>query len=135
MAYPRHALWVEWEIRCRARALRWSRFAEIAAMLRQQAGRNEPVALWSFEGYHAYATEAVSDASIYWQDSAHFNTEFGNVMLDEMFGVKPALIGKNLSAAGVSVANLEREERNERTAYLAAHPDFHATLQSVTGQK
>lgn len=135
VVYPRHALWAEWQYRCQVRSSRWQQLAEIAAMIKQQAGKNGQIALWSFEGYHAFATEAVSDASIYWQDPAHFNTEFGNVMLDEMFGLEPARIGKNLSAANVAVAALFDQERDERAAFLASHPDFSEQLRAITGKQ
>ncbi len=121
VVYPRHALSFEQEYQCGVRQERWDALTQIAAMAEQEAPGLAQV--WDFEGYHDIGTEPISEAAgRYWQDPAHFNSEFGNLMLDEMFGLKPPAAGICLTQA--NVAARAQAERTARDAYLGAHPAF-----------
>ncbi len=128
MVYPRHALSFEQEYQCGRRQARWDELRQIVATVEQEAGAMAEV--WDFEGYHAIGTEAISDGvAKYWQDPTHFNYEFGNVMLDDAFSVKPAVLGERLTLANLP-ARAERELVERRT-YLEGHPEFLAQLASL----
>lgn len=128
MVYPRHALSFEQEYQCGKRQARWDELRQIVAMVEQEAGAMAEV--WDFEGYHAIGAEPISDSvAKYWQDPTHFNYEFGNVMLDEAFAVKPAVLGDRLTLANLP-ARAERELVERRT-YLERHPEFLPQLASL----
>ena len=95
-----------------------------------EAMRSDRITLWDFEGYHQVGTERITDdAGVYWQDPAHFNYEMGNIMLNEMFGIKPPQLGVRLTPSSISL--LEIAERAERAEYLDSHPEFLARLQDL----
>lgn len=131
VVYPRHSLMFEQEYQCGTRQARWDAIAQIVSIV--EAKKSSLVEVWDFEGYHAIGTEIISDApGVNWQDSAHFNTEFGNIMLDEMFAIKPPAFGVQLTSANlVARAN---EERKARAAYLGRHPEFLQQLESMLPQ-
>lgn len=126
--YPRHALSFEREYQCGTRQARWVAIAQIISMV--EAEKNSLVEVWDFEGYHAIGTEPISNApSLNWQDPKHFNTEFGNIMLDEMFAIKPPRFGMHLTSANLLArANTEIQTRR---AYLDSHPEFLQQLKSL----
>lgn len=126
--YPSHALSFEQAYQCGTRQMRWNVLKQIAALVEREGdGRVE---VWDFEGYHPVGTETISDApSIYWQDPEHFNYEMGNMMLDEMFGLKPPQLGVKLTSSNIAArANVEQQARSE---YLNAHPEFLPQLQKL----
>ncbi len=131
VVYPRHSLTFEQEYQCGTRQARWDALAQIVSVV--EAEKNSLVEVWDFEGYHAIGTETISDApGVYWQDNAHFNTEFGNIMLDEMFAIKPPEFGERLSSA--NLRDREARELKERAAYLSEHPEFLRQLESLLSQ-
>ena len=126
--YPRHALAVEQEYQCGERQQRWDILAQILAMVEQEG--HGYVELWDFDGYHAIGTEWISDApGIYWQDIAHFNPAFGNVILDEMFSLAPRRFGARITTENLAVH--ATEERKAREAYIKEHPEFLAQLKAL----
>lgn len=126
--YPRHALSLEQQYQCGTRQARWDAVAQIVALAQQAAGDGAQV--WNFDGYHSIATETISEnMATYWQDPTHFNSEFGNIMLDEMFMLKPPAFGARLTAG--NLAARADSERAARTAYLSAHPEFLPQLESL----
>lgn len=131
VVYPHHSLSLEKEYQCGTRQARWDALAQIVSVV--EAEKSRFVEVWDFEGYHTIGTETISDApGINWQDPAHFNTEFGNIMLDEMFAIKPPAFGVRLTSANlVAHAN---EERKARAAYLGRHPEFLRQLASMLPQ-
>lgn len=128
VVYPHHALSFEQQYQCGIRQARWDALTQIVSAI--EAEKSNSVEVWDFEGYHAIGTENISDAAgVNWQDPAHFNTEFGNIMLDEMFAMKPPAFGERLTSANLEVrANMERKER---AAYLDRHPEFLQQLESL----
>jgi hypothetical protein len=132
--YPRHALSIETDYLCGREMERWRALWHLAHFL--EAHPPAPpasVEIWDFQSYGPYTTEPlVPGLMAYWQDPEHFNYEFGNVMLDWMFGGVP---GAATSSDGlgyrVTTATLaERYEwfSRERIAYLERHPDTWTTL-------
>lgn len=121
VVYPRHALSFEQEYQCGTRQARWDALAQIVSAI--EAEKNNPVEVWDFEGYHAIDTEAVSDApGVNWQDPAHFNYEFGNIILDEMFAIRPPTFGARITRA--NLADHADMERKARATYISSHPEF-----------
>jgi hypothetical protein len=128
VVYPRHALSFEQEYQCGTRKSRWDALAQIVALAEQEGG--DMVQVWDFEGYHEIGTEPVSEApGRYWQDPTHFNYEFGNVMLDEMFGMKAIEFGQRLTSA--HLRERAARERKARAAYLQGHPELLHQLTSL----
>lgn len=125
VVYPRHALFFEQEYQCGTRAIRWNVLAQVSDLLAKET--NNKAEMWDFEGYHDIGTENITVApAAYWQDPGHFNYEFGNMMLDEMFTVKSPALGRKLTSDSIGVAsNLERQNRQ---AFLSQHPDFLSKL-------
>jgi hypothetical protein len=132
--YPRHALSIETDYLCGRQMERWRALWHLARYL-----ENHPPALpasveiWDFQGYSSYTTEPVVPTLMsYWQDPEHFNFEFGNVMLDWMFGRVPdAATGVNGLGYRVTTATLgERYDwfSRQRIAYLERHPETWRTL-------
>ena len=125
---PHHALFFEQEYQCGIRQLRWDALSQIVSMVAQEAG--DMAGVWDFEGYHQICTEVITGkAGIYWQDPLHFNYEFGNMMLDEMFGINPPVFGIRLTPE--NLAERAERERAARAAYLKAHPEFLSQLESL----
>ncbi len=130
VVYPRHAMPVELDYLCKARKERWHALSEIASMVESLAGRGDLVQIWDFEGFHEIAAEAITEApAVYWQDPAHFNYEYGNIMLDEMFGKKSALYGIRLTSKNIEAR--ERMEKEKRERFVESHPDFDKQLLSL----
>lgn len=128
IVYPRHSLTFEQEYQCGTRQERWDALAQIVSVV--EAEKNSLVEVWDFEGFHSIGTEAISDApGVYWQDNAHFNTEFGNIMLDEMFAVKPPEFGERLTSANLRVR--EAKEIKEREYYINETPEFLRQLEKL----
>lgn len=128
VVYPRHALSFEQEYQCGMRQARWDALAQMVSAIESEPGGL--VEIWDFEGYHAIGTELVSDApGVNWQDPAHFNTEFGHIMLDEMFSMKTPALGMRLTSA--NLADHAGRELAARAAYLGRHPEFLQQLESL----
>ena len=128
VVYPRHALSVELEYQCGIRQNRWDVLAQIASLVERDT--KGLVEVWDFEGYHGIGTEIISDApGVYWQDPAHFNYEFGSIMLDEMFAVKSPRIGLRITSA--NLAARIGEEREARAIHISNHPEFLRQLDNL----
>ncbi|OIQ99744.1 hypothetical protein GALL_181410 [mine drainage metagenome] len=128
VVYPRHILSFEQEYQCGIRQFRWNALMQIVKLAHQEAG--DLAQVWDFEGYHKIGTEPISDAAgQYWQDPGHFNYEFGNIMLDEMFGLKPAKFGMKLTSTNLS-ARADSEQK-DRAAFLQAHPELLQQLENL----
>lgn len=121
VVYPSHAMLLEQQYQCGARQARWNELKQVAALVEARGGGL--VEVWDFEGYHAIATEEISEQpGYYWQDPMHFNFEMGNIMLNEMFGLNQAQLGMRISPDKIDVrAELERKHRLQ---YLTEHPEF-----------
>ncbi len=133
VVYPRHAMLVEREYLCGVRQKRWEALSRIVSMAESLAGTGTSVEVWDFEGFHRIATERISEApGVFWQDPAHFNYEYGNIMLDEMFGRSAALYGARLTSK--NMAARQEAERSAREAYVRLHPGFDRQLMSLLGQ-
>jgi hypothetical protein len=127
--YPRHALSIETDYLCGRQMDRWRALWHLARFLEEHPpAAPASVEIWDFQGYGPYTTEPVVPTLMaYWQDPEHFNFEFGNVMLDWMFGRVPgAATGVDGLGYRVTTATLaERYEwfSRQRIAYLERHPD------------
>jgi hypothetical protein len=132
--YPRHALSIETDYLCGRQIDRWRALWHLARFLEEHPpAAPASVEIWDFQGYNPFTTEPVAPALMsYWQDPEHFNFEFGNVMLDWMFGRVPgAATGVDGLGYRVTTATLaERYEwfSRQRVAYLERHPDTWTTL-------
>lgn len=121
VVYPRHALLLEQEYQCGTRQARWNKLKQVADLV--QTTRSGLVEVWDFEGYHAIATETISEQSgYYWQDPRHFNFEMGNIMLNEMFLLNPAQFGMQIIPGNIDAR--ADFERRHRVQYLTEHPEF-----------
>jgi len=126
--YPRHALFFEQEYQCGNRESRWKALTQIASEIEKVGG--DKIELWDFEGYHEIGTETITEApNALWQDPGHFNYEVGDIMLDEMFGLKPQNMGELITAKNVPL-RAERENKR-RELYLQKHPEFLTQLESM----
>lgn len=131
VVYPRHALAIERDYRCGMRQTRWDDLEQIVSMVKREAGSSAEV--WDFEGYNDICTEPISDAAAkYWQDLYHFNYEFGNEMLDEIYSRKPVTLGTRLTQENIPVR--ARDEQKARAAFLASHPYFQRQLEQLMRQ-
>lgn len=131
VVYPRHALSLEQEYQCGTRQARWDALEQILSVV--EAEKSSLTEVWDFEGYHAIGTEPISDApGVIWQDPEHFNYEFGNIMLDEMFVIKPPSLGERLTSANLKVR--ETMEIKERAVFLSQHPEFLKQLEGLLPQ-
>lgn len=130
VVYPRHAMPVELEYLCGARRARWKALSSIVSMAEAVPGSHALVQIWDFEGFHDIAAEAISEApAVYWQDPAHFNYEYGNIMEDEMFGKKKPEYGAMLTSK--NIASRAAAERMERENYIRNHPGFDRRVMSL----
>jgi hypothetical protein len=128
VVYPRHALTFEQEYQCGIRGARWEALSQIVAMAEVEKMTN--IQVWDFEGYHAIGTEKISDEpGVYWQDNAHYNTEFGTIMLDEMFGLVPPKYGEQLLTRNLRIR--QKREIRERAEYIGEHPEFLEQLKNL----
>ena len=133
VVYPRHALPVELEYLCGMRQQRWRDLSRIVDLAESLPGGGSMVQVWDFEGFHRIATEKISQApAVFWQDPAHFNYEYGNIMQDEMFGKTAPLFGARLLPG--NIAGREAAERIARQRYVQAHPEFDRQLMSLLGR-
>lgn len=129
VVYPRHAMAIEREYQCGLDRRRWHVLRQLAALMEQEG--KGLVELWDFEGYHDIGTEPVSEApGKWWQDPAHFNSEFGDIMLNEMFALAVPSYGTRITAANLAVH--EDAERKTRVAYIAGHPEFLQQLETLS---
>jgi hypothetical protein len=126
--YPRHVLSIETDYLCGRQLNRWRALWHLARFLEEHPPAPPASAeIWDFQGYSPYTTEPVVPTLMtYWQDPEHFNLEFGNVMLDWMFGSVPDA-GTGVDGLGyrVTTATLARRYAwfsAQRIAYLEAHP-------------
>lgn len=130
VVYPRHALPVELEYLCGARQARWDALSKIVAMVERVSGKDSHVEVWDFEGYHRIATERISNApGVYWQDPAHFNYEYGDIILDEMYGKRAPLYGIRLTSQNIRAR--EKSETIARNAYVSTHPGLQRQLMKL----
>ncbi|NNM82399.1 MAG: hypothetical protein HKL98_07365 [Burkholderiales bacterium] len=131
VVYPRHAIPVELEYLCKARQARWEVLSVVASLVEAESGKNDRIQLWDFEGFHPISLEKISNApAVYWQDPAHFNFEYGNLMLDEMFGKSAPEYGYRLTTEDIPVR--EQAERIAREQYLKLHPEFDKKVESLS---
>ncbi|MET0917388.1 MAG: hypothetical protein ABWY07_03055 [Burkholderiales bacterium] len=127
--YPQHALRVEIDYLCERAEARWQALWQIAQHLEiHPPAPPASIEVWDFQGYSRYTTEPVaSGRMVYWQDPEHFNYEFGNVMLDWMFGALPiaesGFDGLGYRATTETLAARRAWFEEQRAAYLRAHPD------------
>lgn len=128
-AMPRHAFALELDQQCGIQQARWQALKQIALLNKLQ---NKAVPLWQFYAYNGFTAEAIGNTAVYWQDSAHFNVELGNLMMSDMFNpaVQPTL-GKPVSSQGIDKDY--RDFLRGRLAYLKQHPEFQANLKKISG--
>ncbi|TAN52264.1 MAG: hypothetical protein EPN21_04290 [Methylococcaceae bacterium] len=131
--YPHHAYFMETQLACPGRQL-WALMENAAQRV---AGMNHDglFALWSFYEYNAYTTERVTQAPMqYWQDLTHFNWEYGEAVLEQMFA--PAAT----PAIGVRLAPETMEETRQRFAAgreqsHREHPEMYEDLRRMLAQR
>lgn len=132
--YPRHVLSIETDYLCGRQMDRWRALWHLARFLEDHPpAAPASVEIWDFQGYGPFTTEPVVPALMaYWQDPEHFNYEFGNAMLDWMFGrVRDAAKGVDGLGYRVTTATLAARYEwfsRQRIAYLDRHPDTWTTL-------
>ncbi|MDF9393250.1 MULTISPECIES: hypothetical protein [Methylococcus] len=123
VAYPVHALRAEADIACGFANLRWEALLAITRTVRQADPEGRRVEVWDFQGYDPDLLEPIRDNQTrLWQDSGHFNHEFGNRLLDRMFGLGEEDFGNRIEPAAVPA--LRAAFFRERAAFLESHPGF-----------
>ena len=131
VVYPRHALKIEREHQCGINQIRGSILEQISKMVAHESGNL--IEIWDFDGYHDISTEKITDApGVWWQDPAHFNSEFGDIMLDEMFARKTPVYGTQITSS--NILSYEQLKNEERLRYIEAHPEFLLQLQKISPQ-
>jgi len=135
--YPRHVLSIETDYLCGRQTDRWRALWHLARFLEDHPpAAPASVEIWDFQGYNAYTTEPVTPGLMtYWQDPEHFNYEFGNVMLEWMFGAV-AGAGTTLDGLGYRVTTATLPQRyqwfsHQRIAYLEKHPGTWTELERL----
>lgn len=132
--YPRHVLSIEVDYLCGRQMQRWQALWHLARFL--EAHPPAPpasVEIWDFQGYSTYTMEPLTPTLMsYWQDPEHFNFEFGNVMLEWMFGAVPDA-STTVDGLGYRVTTATLAQRyawfsRQRVAYLETHPAIRAEL-------
>lgn len=119
----------------------WQRIFRIVSAVESATpeGRNIPV--WIFAGYNELTAESVprDGAMKYWQDTAHYNNEFGNLMLDKIFGYSNGKreVNENFGylATTTNLKSLYRRFEEDRRDYIEKHPDFLINFQEVLQAK
>jgi hypothetical protein len=126
LVYPKHVFHYELERRCGRLEDHWNELRKLAALVEELASTDaDAVQLWDFYGYREANGErirsGVAMAARHWQDSSHFNTEFGALVFDAIFSER-AGFGARVRAADIARlaerAEAERLEFRERNAWL-----------------
>ncbi|MCQ8104196.1 hypothetical protein NP590_08775 [Methylomonas sp. SURF-2] len=126
--YPSHALWQEIQIMCGNYKRYWSNLIYIVQEVEKLGG---DVQIWDFNQFNQYTTEEITNQSaVYWQDPEHFNYEYGELMLDSMFGQNPKLaFGSRLTSDNIQ--NAYQEYMTSRNNYLKTHQEFMPSLKRL----
>lgn len=123
VAYPVHALRAEADIACGFANLRWDALLSVARAVRSADPERRWVEVWDFQGYDPDLLEPIRDHQTrLWQDVGHFNYEFGNRLLDRMFGRGEEGFGSRVEPAEVPA--LRAAFFRGRAAFLESHPGF-----------
>jgi hypothetical protein len=123
VAYPVHALRAEADIACGFANLRWDALLSVARTVREADPEGRWVEVWDFQGYDPDLFEPIRDNQTrLWQDVGHFNHEFGDRLLDRMFGLGGDAFGSRVEPAEVPA--LREAFFRDRAAFLASHPGF-----------
>jgi len=123
VAYPVHALRAEADIACGFANLRWDALLSVARTVRKADPEGRWVEVWDFQGYDPDLVEPIRDNQTrLWQDVGHFNHEFGDRLLDRMFGRGEEGFGSRVEPAAVPA--LRDAFFRDRTAFLESHPGF-----------
>ena len=86
--YPEHAYSLELDNQCGWQDDHWRAMKQIASLIEAEA-RPDQVRAWQLYSYNNITAEPIGTTAKYWQDSLHFSSEMGNMMLAEMFGNNP----------------------------------------------
>lgn len=123
VAYPVHALRAEADIACGFANLRWEALLSVGRAVRKADPEGRWVEVWDFQGYDPDLLEPIRDNQTrLWQDVGHFNHEFGDRLLDRMFGRGEEGFGNRVEPAAVPA--LRAAFFRDRAAFLASHPGF-----------
>ncbi|QXP89256.1 hypothetical protein [Methylococcus capsulatus] len=123
VAYPVHALRAEADIACGFADLRWEALLSVARTVRAADPEGRWAEVWDFQGYDPDLLEPIRDNQTrLWQDVGHFNFEFGNRLLDRMFGLGEEGFGSRVEPAAVPA--LRAAFFRDRATFLESHPGF-----------
>lgn len=114
---------------------KWRRkLLSIVEATNKRVGNNNTVQLWDFSGYNDITTETVPDplesAVMRWyQDSAHYNYDAGNILMSQVFGIPSPEPGVRLTSGNIdAVIGAERAQSDK---YRAANPSEIKRLQEM----
>ena len=126
--YPSHAIWQEMQIMCGNYKSYWSNLSYIVREVEKLGG---DVEIWDFNQFNKYSTEEITNQSaLYWQDPEHFNYEYGELMLDAMFGNESkAPFGVLLTSK--SMKQSYQEYIVSRNNYLKANNQFISSIDKL----
>lgn len=138
---PRHAR--QWEVMAIKGLQRlWEQWkAEIACAVAEEAtaAAKPAFAVWDFSDYGAPSIEALSvpgsKKMYWWNDSVHFTTNYGNLILDRIFGLQDAQF-RSIDDTGVRLGTSFSEHfeaiQRQRDRYLAQHRGLPDHLRSMS---
>jgi hypothetical protein len=127
--YPRHAYVLEMDELCGAIEKHWQVMEQVAELVEKDAP-GDRIQVWEFFGYNRITAEPVGPRMNDWQDPEHFNFEFGEKMMETMFGANPDTgLGRRVRRGTAELAF--KRFQAERRAFLARNPQFHSELQRL----
>jgi hypothetical protein len=132
-AYPSHAYMLELQRQCGDQDTKWQAMKQISDLIDVESAKGGRIHAYQFYGYHSISTEAIeATPAKYWYDPMHFNSQMGNIMLDDMFSGNSPKLGRVLTSANINADYHNFLQR--RTEYLRQHPEFQAGMQKLLPQ-
>jgi hypothetical protein len=132
--YPRHVIGAEVEFLCGEGFARWQAMQRIVEYIEKHPpAPPASVEVWDFQGYGPPFAEPMGRGVLAnWQDPIHFNVEFGDILLDWMFGAHAAesalATGFGYRVTSATLGARYRWLSEQRATFLQAHPETWDTL-------
>lgn len=137
--HPTHAY--RYEAKRKSMHEYWQRIFQIVSAVESATPEGKNIPVWIFAGYNEFTAENVprDGAMKYWQDTAHYNNEFGKLMLDRIFEYsnEKREVNENFGSP-VTTTNLKilyRRFEEDRRSYIETHPDFLINFQEILWAK
>jgi hypothetical protein len=112
----------------------WQRIWKITDSVEKATPKNKRVPVWVFAGYNKYTAETVprNKTMQYWQDTGHYNKEFGDLMLNRILGDTDENKSFGFIATTENIVNMYNRFLNERILFIKNHPEFLENLRELS---